>query len=218
MLKLFKRKKVDINSISFPVPDWAISTNNNAIKQWANPEQTIALSINFFDLPPDLPNMDIEKLRSFYRDQVSNHKGGLVEVEMLNLQGYNAIRTIFKISQEPFGMTYLASITIPFNNCSFVIKIQAPEVGTTGMRDNIIAMKLLQEGKINISDNGYEGWFNDPYDATIKEGVLKNLSEQRKYDNDFPQHPLSKTRTLLDKIEANIQFGEELKQVDKFSK
>ena len=134
----------------------------------------------------------------------------------INLKGYDVIRTIFKVPQEPAGMIYIASLTIPFENYSYVINIQAPEFGTTGMRDNVIAMKLLNEGKISDGEYGYEGWFKDPYGSGIKRGVLMNLSEDKKYDADFPDHPLTQTRRLLDKIESEIQFGEELEKIGRF--
>ena len=219
MIKLFKKNKVNINSISIPKLDWNLDKNDKKIKQWINPEQTVALSVNFFELKPDLPTIsNIANLRDFYRDQITAHNGGLVEVDKINLKGYDLIRTIFKIPQEPTGMTYIASLTIPFENYSYVVKIQAPEFGTTGMRDNVVAMKLLNEGKISIGDNGYEGWFNDPYDSEIKEGVLMNISEEKKYDADFPNHPLTQARILLDKIESEIKFGDELEKIGKFKK
>ncbi len=219
MIKLFNRNKVNINSISIPNFGWNEDKNNRNIKQWINPEQTMALSVTFFDLKPDLPTIsDIEKLRTFYRNQIIAYNGGLVEVNKLNLKGYHSIRTIFKFPQEPTGMTYLASLTIPLEKYSYVVKIQAPEIGTTGMRDNIIAMKLLNEGKISIGDNGYEDWFNDPYDSEINEGIQMNKSEEKQFDSEFPNHPLSQARELLNKIELGIEFGNELEKVNKFEK
>ncbi|TCI90575.1 hypothetical protein [Tenacibaculum sp. M341] len=217
MFKFFKKDKINIDSISIPNMNWNIDKNTSDIKQWINPAQTIALSVNFFDLKPDLPTIkDIGQLRDFYRNQISNYNGGLVEVEMIDIKGFNVIRTIFKIQQQPTGMTYLASLTIPFENHSYVIKIQAPEIGTTGIRDSMIASKLLNENKITIGDNGYEGWFSDPYNSAISEGLLMNKSEERKYDLDFPEHPLSNARKLLDKIEVEIEFDTTLQKAKKF--
>lgn len=219
MIKLFNRNKVNVNSISIPDFEWNEDKNNRNIRQWINPEQTIALSLNFFDLKPDLPTInDIEKLRNFYRNQVTANNGGLIEVNKLDLKEYNSIRTIFKFPQEPTGMTYLSSITIPFEKYSYVIKVQAPEIGTTGVRDNVVAMKLLNEGKISIGDNGYEDWFNDPYNSEINEGVRMNKSEEKQFDSEFPDHPLSQARELLHQIELGIEFGNELEKINKFEK
>ena len=58
MISLFKNKKVNINSITFPTFDWEIVKDDNYFKQWINKEQTVALSINFFDSKPDLPYLN----------------------------------------------------------------------------------------------------------------------------------------------------------------
>ena len=63
-----------------------------------------------------------------------------------------AIKTIFKFPQDPTGMTYLGSYTIPFKKYSYVIKIQAPELGVTGMRDSIIAAKFLATNEYSMTE------------------------------------------------------------------
>jgi hypothetical protein len=218
MFKFFKKKKITINLISIPNFNWEIVEDNKSVKQWINPEQTISLSLNFFDLKPNLPlTNNIDELRVFYRNQIVSYNGGLVEVEVLDLKGFYAIKTIFKIPQEPTGMVYLASFTIPFEECSFVFKIQAPEIGITGMRDSVIVEKLLSEEKISFGDEGLEGWFNDPYDSELKEGTLMNKSEEGIYDELFPEHPLTLARALLQRIESEISFDKELGKIKKFN-
>lgn len=219
MFNFFKSKKASINSLSIPDFGWEQVKNDPEMKQWINPAQTIALSVHFFDQKPDLPTAkDIAILRAFYRNQIVVHDGGLIQANLINLKTYSVIKTIFKIPQKPTGMTYLGSLTIPFKKCSYVVKIQATEVGTTGMRDSLIADQLLKEGKITLGENSFEGWFEDPYDASFKEGTPMNLSETIVYDAMFPEHPLSKARSLLEQIEAQIIFGEELSKAKRFDK
>lgn len=217
MFSLFKKPKATINSISIPNFGWEQVKNDAEIQQWINPEQSIALSINFFDLKPDLPTAtDVDLLRSFYRNQLVAHNGGLIETNLINLKTYSLIKTIFKIPQQPTGMTYLASLTIPFKKCSYVVKIQAVEVGATGMRDTVVSTKLLTEGKIGLGGDDFEGWFADPYDPSIKEGTPMNLSEDIAYDAMFPKHPLSQARSLLAKLESQIIFADELAKYKRF--
>lgn len=219
MIKLFKRNKTDINSISFPTFEWRIETNNKAVKYWINPEETMALTVNYFDLKPDLPSIkEIDTLRKFYRTQIAEANGGLIQVDLVKLAGKNAVQTLFKIPQEPTGVLYLASLTIPFENCSYVIKIQAPEIGVTGVRDSIIAGKLMQKGEISTSKNGYENWFADPYDSEFKGGTPMNKSEAEIYDKDFLDHPLSKARKMITEIIAQIEFKSEIEKNAPFEK
>ncbi|WP_421800046.1 hypothetical protein [Haliscomenobacter sp.] len=218
MLNIFKKKSPKINAVQIPEWGWTKEEENSSVIVWVNPEQTIALSLNYFDKEPDLPTIkDVEILRKFYRGLISQVNGGLVEVNLLTLKGHSAVRTIFKIPQEPTGVAYLASLTIPFERSSYVVKIQAPEVGTTGFRDTLISAKLLDENVVQLGENGFENWFSDPYDQDFKEGLLMNKSEDAQYDEDFPDHPLTLARKFLAKIENEIQFSEDIKKNKKFN-
>ena len=218
MFKLFKRK-ASINSVTIPDIGWNISKDERGIKQWINPEQTIALSINFFELKPDLPSLtDLEGLRDFYRKQIVEANGGLIQVDLITINGFEVLKTIFKIRDEGKITTYLTSLTIPFESCSYVIKIQAPEIGVTGFRESITLDKLMKEGVISTTDDELVGWTKDPYSADWKEGNLMNLADQEKYDQEFPKHPLSISRKLITQIEAEISFAEELQKLNKFKK
>jgi hypothetical protein len=219
MFNFLKRKKATINSISIPDFGWEQVKKETEMQQWINPVQSIALSINFFDQKPDLPTVtDVGILRDYYRNQIVAHDGGLIQTDLIDLKTYSVIKTIFKIPQDPMGITYLASLTIPFKNCSYVVKIQAAEVGTTGMRDTLVTNELLTAGKISFGEDGFENWFADPYDPSFKEGTRMNLSEEIAYDAMFPEHPLSQARSLIARIKAQIVFGEELGKLKQFGK
>jgi len=219
MIKLFNRKKITINSISIPDFGWNKENNDSSFKQWNNPEQASLLSLNFFDIKPDLPTIkDEQMMRDFYRERITANGGGLIQIDIIDLKGHPALKSIFKFPQKPTGMAYLSSLIIPFENYSYVIKVQAAEAGISGIRDNTIAMILSNQGKITIGDEGYEGWASDPYNPDIKKGPLMNLSEDEKYDTDFPNHPLSIIRASLQQIESEISFGKELEKAKKFKK
>lgn len=209
--------KINIEAIQFPTQGWQLGLNNPGMKQWISPDQTMAISINFFKTQPDIPSLDnIEKIRDYYREQLKASIGGLIEVEKISINGLDLVRNIFKIQQEPAGMTYLASLTVPFQDFCYVIKVQAPELGTTGIRDTAIINRLMQRGEVKLGENGYKNWYADPYKKELNEGVLMNKAESRIYDAEFPEHPLTKARILLTKIENNITFDEALLQIEKF--
>jgi hypothetical protein len=219
MIKLFNRGKASINSISFPNFGWRIETRTKAVKYWINPEETMALTVNFFNLKPDLPTIkNIHNLREFYRLQIAEANGGLIQVDLLKISGHNVIQTIFKIPQEPSGMLYLASLTIPFKECSYVIKIQAPEIENTGIRDAFVADQLMKSGEITAGENGFENWMADPYNPKFTGGTPMNKSEHTEYDKDFLDHPLSKARKMIAEIVAKIEFKPEIEKVATFQK
>jgi len=211
--------KININSVVIPNFGWPLTTSSESIKSWVNPEQTISLSINYFSLEPDIPTLkNIDQLRDFFRKALAAQGYGMVELDILQTFGISMVKGIFKIPQRPFGMTYLASMTIPFENCSFVIKVQAMESGATGMRDTVISQKLLTNNEISIGPNGFEGWFYDPYDENIKDGLRMNRSEEEQYDSQFPEHPLSRSREILRDVLNKIDFDSALENIPKFSK
>ena len=113
-------------------------------------------------------------------------------------------------------MNYAGGFTIPFDSCSYVLQVFAPEIGMTGMRDNVVATQLEQEGVISIGERGFENWFVDPYDSSITEGIRMNLSEAEKFDVDFPKHPLSIIRRTLKELEQEIIFDNTIEDLKPF--
>jgi len=221
MFNFFKKKKnkakVNINSVSVPTFGWNKVEENDSRIVWVNPEQSALISLNFFDLQPDLPTIkDVDFLRNFYRKNVISAKGGIIEVSLLDIHNTPSVKTILKIPQPESGMTYIASVTIPFENCSFVVKVQTAEVDITGVRDSFILSKLLGTGEITFDDNGIQNWFEDPYDPTIKEGTPMNKSEQEQYDAEFPHHPLSVARALIIQAVQKIKFNPEINDLSDF--
>lgn len=219
MFNLFKKDKPTIHAISIPTFGWSAAKDEDSIKLWINKDRSVALSINYFETKPDIPSLyEIEKIRYYYREQTVQAHGGLIQVDLLEIDGYKIIKTIFKIKQEDSGITYMASLTIPFKSCSYVIKIQAPEIGLTGVRERIIADQLLKQSIIKKEKEDYTGWSNDPYLENFTQGLPMNLSEKEEYDQDFPDHPLSVSRKLIAQIESGIELKEVLKEVKKFNR
>jgi hypothetical protein len=202
MFSLFNKKRITIKSVSIPDSGWTKVKDDNSIIQWINPEQTIAISINYFESIPDIPTVkNINVLRAFYRNIIAEVDGGLIELELYKRQQFDIVKSIFKIPQKPSGMTYIGSLTIPFSTCSFVLKVQAVESGVTGMREAVTVNKFLSIGTFDDA-----AWASDPYDKEFKTGALMNKSEVQSYDIDFPDHPLSQVRTLLSEIEKGLKW------------
>lgn len=226
MFGFFKKKKSQednkpegIELITFPIDDWVEELSNRALKKWKGKRMPGALSLNYFNIPPDLPTMqDVDVLRNMYRSQVSEAQAGIVEAEIKTIGGFQAVRLIIKMSMGNFGMFYLGSLTFPFENCSYVLKIEHSEQGATGVREAIIGNELMASGQVTITDDGFEGWAKDPYQADFKGGLLMNLSEAEKYDERFPDHPLSLVRKELDYMEKHLMFHPDLAQIPSFSK
>ncbi len=189
------------------------------MKQWMPPTNDMALSVHFFATKPDLPTLkNTTALRQYYRQQLAPAQGGLIEVEMFDWQGFPAVRTLFKFPQKPKGMSYLGAFTLPFAKYSFVLKIQAAEMGLTGKREAMIMPKMLSKGMIQMEDDSIVGWTADPYDHSIQSGNLMNLAEAAGYDAQFPDHPLSKARNWMSYLAREVKIDPALKKLKPFTK
>lgn len=177
------------------------------------------LSINFFNLPPDITAVDeTEKAIQDNNRKIAFESGGaMIETKKMKLGNLEAIKAIFKFPMQPSGMVYLGSYTIPFKNMSYVIKIQAPEVGMTGVRDSTICGALMNEGIIKFEDDEMKGWMKDPYDETINLPFMMNLSEKESFDEMFPDHPLSRLRVQMRNIEKTVKYDPSLECEEKFT-
>ena len=178
------------------------------------------LSINFFDLPPDITaenDTDVE-LQNNYRKVAYESGAAIIEVKKVKLGVFDSIKTIFKFPMQPQGMAYIGSYTIPFKNFSYVIKVQCIEQGTTGIRDNTIFELMIKNGKVKLNPEKHtvEGWMKDPYDESIKLPFMMNLSEAEEFDAQFPEHPLSRMRKFLKQIEETIKINDSLLNEPKF--
>ena len=83
----------------------------------------------------------------------------------------------------------------------------------TGTREAVMTAKFWQqlEGEID-----YEGFIqslrSDPYDPSLKDGVLMNKSESVEYDSLFPDHPLTRVRGILKSVEETLIISSKIKQ------
>lgn len=222
MFSFFSNKKAvkpNINSITIPNFGLKNLQDTEKIKQWMSEDESLILLQIFYDLEPDLPTMqNIDTLRDFYRKQMVQYNGGLIEVDFISIKEFKILRNIFKVPQDPHGMAYMLSLVIPFEKCSYVIQVMGRELGTTGLRDSVVSSQLMQEGVVTVDENGFANWFADPYDENYKGGTLMNKSEQIIYDNDFEFHPLTKARKILTEIENKITFDAVLENLPLFKK
>lgn len=211
-------KNNEIERVRLNELNWKLREKSSDVKVWDNDFGDV-LSVNFFNRPPDIPVSlsQVTELRNFYRTTVAGAGGGIIRVEPIELKGLPAIECLFKMPMQPSGMLYLASFTIPFRAKSYVIKMQCPERGITGARD---AAVFALHGNFDDEDaenfDPFKGWMKDPYDESVTEGVLMNLSEDEQYDVKFPDHPLSRARRYMTQIKESVSFDERLFRLPNF--
>jgi hypothetical protein len=196
------------------------SETNRVLKVWTNPEADV-VTLNLFLTAPDIrvSLANLEGLRDMYREQITAAKGGLIEVGALEVAKIPSIKTIFKLPQKMAGVAYVAAITIPFKDFSFVLKITCQERGLGGNRET----RILEQRRLALLEKGETrdvmiGWNSDPYDPNFKSELLMTFAENQIFDADFPDHPISRARFWIGVFEKTLTLEKSLQAFEPFER
>jgi len=223
-LRIFqKNRKPSIHSIQLDHFGWEQVESTAVQKIWVNEHQSVLVALSFFAKPPDLfaPLDDIDALRRGYRQRIVELvNGGLIKCEITTWKELNMLEMVVKFPREPSGMNYVGSFTIPFKECSYVVKVQASEIGLTGIREAILLDRWMAEhGEPAVDAEGHwVGMHADPYDGSFQGGNLMSFAEAEQYDSEFPQHPLSQVRARMPLVRESLEFGKELYALEPYGK
>ena len=215
--KLFKRSfKANIGHLELDPQGWTLEDDTPEKRAWSEPNGVAYLSLHYFPVTPDLPQKaDLTALREFYRNSLKGANGGLIKADWVTFNGLRCVETLIKLPQEPNGICYLASYILPFSNCSFVLKMQAMELGITGTRESIMVERLLNDEVIEITPEGQmKNWWVDPYDPNLTDGFIMSLAEQEQYDKDFPNHHLTLLRQWMQRVGESVTLSPELAKLE----
>lgn len=205
---------ISLNSVRFDTTGWTLKERAKDTLAWehAAPDYLI---LQYIPSPPDISALDdVKQLRDYYRKSANSEGGGVVSVDVLETRINGSripyVRSIFKIPQQPTGMGYIGTLTFPFAGFSFELRVVSREDGMTGMREAVIGGEMMKSGVVTIDPKtmSIQGWNRDPYDPTVKGPVLRNLSEDERYDARFPDHPLSRTRAILADAMKTLKFDD----------
>lgn len=169
----------------------------------------LVLSVHFFPLVPDLPAPlhETERLRAGLAQGVASAGGGLIEAEPGDVDGVPAVRQLVKmpLTGRP-GQAFLGSWTVPRAGCSTVLKVQAAEGATTGLRESVI---LAQVGPADY-------FRPHPYAGGQPGGLPYHVGDHEQWDARFPDHPLTLVRAALHRITPTVALDARFKALPPF--
>ncbi len=208
-----------LDSLTFDTTGLVLDRDQGNARVWLAPDRDI-YALYYYPVPPniDAPLHDIDRVRGRYRAVAAQAGGAIVEVDVRPVDVCDVVIALIKVPQKPTGMTYMALITAPFRDFSYVLKVQCEEAGMTGTRDTAVFAELMRAGEIVFDEKSGNpvGWMADPYDPTIAASPARNRSEDAAYDPRFPDHPLSRARRGLRRIEESLRFSDELKSEPRY--
>lgn len=208
---------VSINSLVFDrslVDGWYKADDNGRGQGWQDQkdpgQMTKVFMVEYYPEYSPVPSREVLNSLEMGRKnrvQKSNAEGicvlehGVVKVK----SGLQLIRVIEKKPQKPFGMAYKLSLTL-LDQAFFRITMWCFESGMTGIRDTAVMTKFMQGGTFNQKLDDWGGWFIDPNGFGPQTPVMRNISEDEQYDQQFPNHPLSQLRSFLRRLEDSLSF------------
>jgi hypothetical protein len=150
---------------------------------------------------------DKTALYASYRNEALGYKGGLVEVETRAKSGAGFALVTMKFPNAEIskdlnstGRAYQMNAIIPTYDKTYVIQVAAVETGVTGTREATVMLIYMQEAGIKDLKEASKKFQHDPYDHKYDDGALFTVSDERRWDKDFPTHPLTRIRTMMEKI------------------
>jgi hypothetical protein len=227
-----------LGDISFEHPGWSLLPEVPAKSEcaWTN-NQGLIITLHHLGLDRALRDrmQEVKAVRDYYRASFGKRGMGLIECDILQLQGVPAVRAIAKLVLPQKGAAYAGTVALPLPKESYVFNTVAKELGITGMRETAVMLKISTEfekqgysldlpavsgqqsesAKVPIAwKNSATGavihWAQDPYEPEFKGPCLRNLADSAEHDAGLPEHPLSRVRAALQSLTVGLTFSEKL--------
>ena len=219
---------VTMKSLMHPVRDGmqVLEQTSERVVFAGEPGDIYSLTLKQGD--PGLPN-DITELRQVIRRQAAAENGGIVQVEKIDVKGLKAFLFLTKDVGTKFrGYRYVGRCVIPAEGCWFEVRMDCVEMGTTGQREAVATDELLRNGDVKYEPvppdapptpggppgpgaRRIKGWSRDPYDAAYDSQANLTVSDDPKYDELIPSHPLSRLRREFPDILDRLVVSDELR-------
>lgn len=214
---LFGNKKPRLSDLKLNVDKWQLYETFETTMMWFTPERN---AVRLQLLPPTqwpFALDDIAAATRYWQQETAKIDGALVELIALDIQGMAALQGIFKYRDPTpgsLGMYYVAIIWLPLSQGTFQINAEAIEKGDTGIREAFVTNLLLHQGYEAPAEEEPE--FIESADALfarLRERKLRCLpSDERQYDEVFPEHPLSQVRQTIAFCAQHCQLAKHLRQ------
>lgn len=197
-----KRQNITIKGKTICIPDDYQKVESmpedpvNSVPYMAETSHAMCFALIFpADVSQSLPHTKeelISGIRSFLGE-----KHGLIQAEASEDHAYSIVKTL----KEQGGVQYILTYQKFYPEIILNIQAYFDENGTTGIRESMAYELCRRQNLVGNDGDPFAGWEKDPYDETIRDGALMNLSETEQFDKLFPGFPLTMCREFLQSIQ-----------------
>jgi hypothetical protein len=184
---------------------------------WDN-EHDDLMTVQFSMDPPDLPvapsasDAVMGSLRRFFRRGVEGADGGVLEIEPTTVGGVPAVRTLFRFPLRPApGVVLLGSLTVPFQEWAYVLRVQCPSRGEFTQRHRELFARRMASPDVQVDPATASpvDWLVDRYDPSRAPHRLGWCSaDDPRHDATYPDDALSRARRTLAHLERSTRFDD----------
>jgi hypothetical protein len=205
-----------VDAVAVETFGWAQSDVREHQRVWRTHDGM--LSVEYFDVPPDLPPRagGDQALRDFFEAMVrDNESMVLMNAGWIDLRGFDAVESMFKVSlTDRRGLLYGGSFILPVERHSWVVKLQFVEGGITGSREALALSVQLSSGG-ELADWCDVETVVDADSGTMRQRPTRLTvlpSDDSRWDEMLPDHPLSKLRRGMAAIAETIEIDAAIRQ------
>lgn len=214
----------NINSVTFDLSGCKLVEESDAHRMWASATDVyhnLRVSPQPSAWPFDL--RDCPAAADFYSRQCAENKGVMLEMEVVQIGQLSALRGLFKYRSpvpKSLAMMFVHILWIPFKDWTIQLNVESVEAETTGMRE--AAMMLVEGDKWPIPSSAEEpievSSPDDMFDQMRSQSLRALPSDGEKYDELFPDHPLSKVRHRMTEVVSSLVVSVPSKDIAPFRK
>jgi hypothetical protein len=194
---------------------WSLVDPANLAKGWESvtcDQMTLVTVLR----DPGFPALDdLPALRLYYKQFLIKQSGALIACDVIGETDKRLVRVISKgPSGKGQGMRYAGSLLAPVGKFLVSVVITGDEDNLTGVREAVMLAELLSQAGPAEQRQWAEGqipieWKFERYEPGTRGPWAYLLSDDEKYDARFPDHPLTRVRRWLRRLERTFRITAE---------
>jgi hypothetical protein len=191
-----------LDTVRLPLQGWHELQRNKTSITWGNAKnqlRMLELIAGHSGFPP-INAASIHDYRRVMRQNALEKGHGILQVQTSTIGGLSALKTITKYPLEhQRGFGYNGWLCIPMPDQTLNIYSKSLEQNGSDQRADVIGAMITNQ-RIDANQDS-STWICDPYDSEFDEVALHHLTEEARFDDFLPDHPLTLVRKDLERLE-----------------